>query len=628
VLVFGEPAESTMGIGSRVAVEGRLEPTEPGDSRAYLLFATSPPELLAPPPWFLDWANGLRWGFAAGTRQLPGDGGDLLGGLAIGDDSAVSEKLDAAMKTSSLSHLTAVSGANCAVVVGLVMLAGGALGVARWLRVTASVLVLLGFVVLVTPEPSVLRAAVMASLVLLALAGGRPVRGVPVLALATLALLLSDPWLARSYGFVLSVLATAGLLLLAGPIGTALERWLPRWLAFVIAVPLAAQLACQPVVVLLDASLPTYGVVANLLAAPAAPVATVVGLGACVALAVIPPLGVLLCHLAWLPSAWIAGVAQFFAAAPAARLPWPPGVLGVALLTVIGGLVVVALHRRWAAIALVVVTVVYLGVAGGSRVASQLGRPADWQVAGCDVGQGDAFVVRSNGQVALIDTGPDPAPLEACLGDLGVDHIDLLVLTHFDLDHVGGVEAVLGRVDRVLAGPDDGDAAGIRADLQASGATVESAVRGHSGLLGEHRWRVLWPAQRLVGVEPGNDASVTLAIEGVGDCAEGCLSAVFLGDLGEDAQEAMARASAVPTVDVVKVSHHGSSDQSPQLYQRLGAVVGLIGVGSDHGYGHPTTPLLDLLAGAGTAVARTDTDGLLLVAPGSSPGTVSVWTER
>ena len=126
-----------------------------------------------------------------------------------------------------------------------------------------------------------------------------------MLALATIVLLAFDPWLARSYGFVLSVLATAGLLLLAGPLARVLERWLPRWLAIVIAVPFAAQLACQPVIILLSATLPTYGVVANVLAAPAAPIATVVGLAACVLLVLIPPLGALLCQLAWLPSAWI-----------------------------------------------------------------------------------------------------------------------------------------------------------------------------------------------------------------------------------------------------------------------------------------------------------------------------------
>lgn len=627
-LVFGATPDQRIGIGSVIEIESGLEAAEPGDDRAYLLFPDTPATVISGPPWYLSWADGLRESFLAVADSLPGEGGDLLAGLAIGDTTAVSDELDRAMKTSSLSHLTAVSGANCAIVIGLVMLAGGVLGWARWARVAASVLVLLGFVVLVTPEPSVLRAAVMATIVLVAMARDRPVRGVPVLALATLVLLVIDPWLARNYGFVLSVLATAGLLLLAGPLGDALGRWLPRWLALTIAVPVAAQLACQPVILLLDASLPTYGVVANILAAPAAPVATVIGLAACVALALVPPLGVLLASVAWLPSAWIAAVAQFFAQAPLARLEWPPGILGVGLLVALSVLAVLALRRRWAAFALAIAIVAYLGIAAGGHLAGQLGRPSDWQVAGCDVGQGDAFVIRSADRVALIDTGPDPEPLRTCLADLGIDSIDLLVLTHYDTDHVGGVDAVVGRVETAIVGPSGGDAEAVRELLAAGGATVTEVARGVTGALGELRWRVLWPPPRLAGIEPGNDASVVLAVDGVGACIDGCLSGVYLGDLGESAQSRLLAATPVQPVDVVKVSHHGSADQSAEVYERLAATVGVIGVGAENGYGHPTESLLDLLASVGTAAVRTDDSGLILLAPGDEPGSVSVWTER
>jgi len=627
VVVFGPATDA--GIGTTVRITGTLTATDPGDDAAFLVFAERPPVVESPPPWYLDWANGLRARFLAQARGLPGDGGDLLAGLAIGDTTDVGGTLDQAMKSSSLSHLTAVSGANCAIVIGLVMVAGAAVGIPRWARVAASLAVLVGFVVLVTPEPSVLRAAVMASLVLATLARGRPVRGIPVLALATICLLAFDPWLARSYGFVLSVLATAGLLLLAGPLARVLERWLPRWLAIVIAVPFAAQLACQPVIILLSATLPTYGVVANVLAAPAAPIATVVGLAACVLLVLIPPLGALLCQLAWLPSAWIAAVAQFFASAPAAQLPWPPGAVGALLLASGTVLAVFAvLGRRWAVVALAVAGAVYLGLAGGGRIAQVTGRP-DWQIAACDIGQGDAVFVRSRGELALVDTGPDPALMRRCMTELGIGRVDLLVLTHYDLDHVGGAGALVGRVDRVFVGPSsDPEDDRLRADLVAGGAHVEQVSRGPTGLLGDLRWEVLWPPSRLGSIEPGNPASVTLEFQPVGECASGCLSSIFLGDLGEDAQNRLLAAGPVGTVDVVKVAHHGSRDQSERLYERLHATVGVIGVGADNGYGHPTDDLLQILARAGTIPERTDLSGLILLAPGAELGTVRVWSER
>ncbi len=631
VLVVGESPSERVAIGSTLEFTARLSPAEPGDDIAFLAFPDASPVLAAPPPWFLSWGDTLRERFLAASTSLPGAGGDLLAGLAIGDTSEVDESLASAMKTSSLTHLTAVSGANCAIVIGLIMSAGAVLGLRRGLRIAASLVVLAAFVVLVTPEPSVLRAAVMAALVLVALGMGRPVRGLPLLSLAMIALLVVDPWLSRNYGFVLSVLATAGLLLLANPLARVLERWMPRPIALGIAIPLAAQLACQPVIILLNASLPTYGVVANILAAPAAPLATVVGLVACVVLALSPPLGHVLCQLAWVPAAWIAAVARFCAELPLAQLPWPGEFAGVVLLVAVSSLGVYAAlsRRRWARWGIAATVIIYVSVAGTSYLLTQWGRP-DWQIAACDVGQGDAVVVRSAGQIALIDTGRQPALLAACLRELGIGRIDVLVLTHYDLDHVGGVRAVYGRVDTVFVGP-SGEAADDRmvAELAAAGATVEQVSRGRGGLLGELRWQVLWPPERLAGIEPGNEASVTVDFRPTGQCVAGCLSSVFLGDLGEDAQNRVLSANPrLAGVDVVKVSHHGSADQSPHMYERLDATVGVIGVGADNGYGHPTDELLEILARQETTPLRTDQHGLILIAPGTTAGSVTVWTER
>jgi len=636
VLVFDARPETRAGIGTMLQLDGTLVPTAPEDDVGFLVFADGPARSVAPPPWYLDWANGLRSSFAASAARLDGDGAALLPGLAIGDTSAVGEPLDAAMKATSLSHLTAVSGANCAVVVALIMLAGALLGLARGVRIGASVLVLVAFVVLVTPQASVVRAGVMAVIVLLATVGGRPVRGIPVLALASLALLVTDPWLSRDYGFALSVLATGGLLVLTGPLSRLLARVLPLGVAVVVAVPLAAQLACQPVLLLLQPSIPLYGIVANTLAEPAAPLATVLGLIACVTLPVLPWLGGVLSAVAWVPASWIAAVAEFFAGLPAAAIPWPEGIVGVALLTAVTvcGLVAAlgAVSPRVRALcagAAVVVLVGFGGATAGVGVVQQLARPGDWQIAACDIGQGDAVLVRSAGLVALVDTGPEPEPLTRCLDELGVGRIDLLVLSHFDLDHVGGTEAVLGRVDRALVGPSgEPDDDLLVADLAAGGAEVERVSRGATGMLGELRYSVLWPRARLGSVEPGNDASVTVAFEPVGGCADGCLGSLFLGDLGERSQALMLAAGPISEVDVVKVSHHGSADQSDRVYARAGATVGVISVGAENGYGHPTDRLLDLLAATGTIVARTDTDGLVLLAPGKVPGEVRVWTER
>jgi competence protein ComEC len=448
-------------------------------------------------------------------------------------------------------------------------------------------------------------------------------------------LLANDPWLSHSYGFILSVLATGGLLVLSGPLARLMSRFMPRWLAALLSIPLAAQLACQPVLILLNPSIPTYGVFANVLAEPAAPVATVLGLVACVVSPVLPAVGQGIATLAWLPAAWIAAVASFFAGLPGAAIPWAQGALGVASIAVatVLALMVALLRsaspaRRIASVALALLLVAAGGVAAGDQFRERLSRPDDWQIAACDIGQGDAVLVRSLGQVALIDTGRDPKLLRRCLDALGIGHIDLLVLTHWDMDHVGGTSAVFGRVTRAMIGPTDGSpAAAIGVRLAEAGAAVSQGSQGQSGVLGELGWEVLWPRARLGSVAPGNDASVTLRFTGVGGCATGCLSSIFLGDLGDHPQALMMAANRIGPVDVVKVAHHGSADQNPALYAALHASVGVIGVGLDNGYGHPTNLLLGFLADAGTLPARTDLEGMVLLAP-SPGGGVIVWTER
>lgn len=626
------PGAGTLSIGDEIRLSGTVAPTDPGDAAAALFFGRGSPETVRTAPWWLGWANTLRQGFAAAAGELPGEGGGLLPGLAIGDTTGVGADLDQAMTTSSLSHLTAVSGANCAIVLALVLASAAALGLGRRARVVSGLAVLTGFVVLVTPEPSVVRAATMATIVLLSSSLGRPGRGVAALALAALCLLVADPWLSRNYGFALSVLATLGLLVLAGPLSRRLRRWLPAPLAAVLAIPLAAQLACQPVLVLLSPTLPAYGVPANLLAAPAAPVATIVGLAACLLLPIMPWLSMALIWLAWLPATWIAAVAQVATTLPGSTLPWLGGPTGVALTLACTAAVLVLLVGRTPGRTPILLRVasgalvcVAAGATIGTVVGTGLGRaavfPATWQIAACDIGQGDAVLVRDGASVALVDVGPDPALLTACLDTLQIDRVDLLVLTHYDLDHVGGLDAVLGRVGTALVGrPENGQDAALHDRLARGGADVRETARGDTGSLGGLTWQVLWPLRDSSLMQTGNPGSVSMVFDGRG------IRSVFLGDLGEEAQAALLAAGPIGTVDVVKVAHHGSRDQSAALYAQLRASVGLVSVGADNGYGHPTRAVLDILGSAGTAVLRTDQDGLVVVAPAGQA--LRVWTEK
>ena len=619
-----ELPERDLSLGVRLAFTARPSALPGAEQSAYRLRPEGEVAIVAPPPLWLGWAVVPRAELADAATRLGGDGAALVPGLAIGDTTGVGTELDDAMRASSLSHLTAVSGANCAIVTAAAFGLAALCGAPRSVRVLAALAALVGFVVLVTPQPSVVRAGAMAVAVLVAIASGRSGGGAAALSVAVIGLLAFDPWLARDYGFALSAAATAGLILLAAPLAARLARVMPLPIAAALAVPLAAQLACQPILVLLDPSIALYGVAANLLAAPAAPIGTVVGLVACFVLPILPAVGFLLLQVAWVPASWIALVAHGASTLPGGRLPWPADAPGALLLAGCTGLALLIVFARGArtriraAAALAVALAVPVGMAIGGPLVVGATRPGDWDLAACDVGQGDAMLIRAGGATALVDAGPDPGALARCLTLLGVDRVDLLVLTHWDADHVGGTAAVAGRVGTVLHGPLDGDRSDrVLEPLRDAGATAVEVVAGDRGRLGDATWKVAWPKP---GAAPGNDASVVLDLEASG------FRAVFLGDLGEEAQARLMRSTDLGRADVVKVAHHGSADQSERLYDELGATVGLIGVGADNGYGHPTARLLEVLATARTTVVRTDRSGTCTLTGGD--GAFDLWCER
>ena len=620
----------------------------------------------------------LRSGLRAVAERVPG--AELVPGFAVGDTSLVPPELDADMRTSSLTHLVAVSGANCALVVTAVTTVAGWVSLGRRTRILLAALALGSFVAVVGPDPSLQRAAVMASVLLLSAYGGKRATALASLGCAIAVLLVADPWQAVQPGFALSVSATAGILLGVPALSRLLVRTLsmPRWMRLPVAVALAAQIACGPLLLLVQDGVPAAGTLANVLAAPAAPWGTGFGL---LALLAVPVSGELAAALVWcaaFPARWIAATAEVTASLPAARWPWPGGWRGAALLAAVEAALMLAywilrdrlgerLFRRagptggtdgrglrgvgpretlsgpgpWGsgrprpqavriAVALLVSAAagVFLGPTVVAPVTERLGTPSDWSVVACDVGQGDALLLRDpadSATVMLVDTGDDPGALTACLDRFGVARISLLVLTHDDRDHVGALDAVLDRVDGALIAPDSREDAGerpVRAALERAHVPTEVGVAGTSGGLaarGGLTWEVLAPPR---GARPAdtNAASEVLLVHA------GALSVLLLADTGEPEQRALARSGAALDVDVLKVAHHGSADHDAALFAAASPEVALISVGGDNSYGHPAAQTVAELDAIGARVIRTDRSGTIAVS--GAPGAMRVWSER
>ncbi len=594
----------------RVRAEGRLRAAEPGDDVTAVLSDRGHPVVLSPPSRVQRVAGGLRAGLREAVSPLPERERGLLPGLVVGDVSRLDPHVREDFRTVGLTHLTAVSGTNVAIVTGAVLLLTRRLGFGLRVGPALAGLALLGFVVLARPSPSVLRAAVMGVVGLVALTTGGRRAALPALATAVLALVLVDPDLAGAAGFALSVLATGGLLVLAPPWRRWLGRRLPGWLADAIAVPAAAQAACGPVVVAISSQLGALSVPANLLAALAVAPATVAGVLAALLAPVCLPLAQGVAWLGWLPTAWLVWVARWGSGLPGADLPWPDGARGGLLLGALTlGLLLGARHRR-VRLTLLAATTGIAVVTSGAALARPAWPPAGWTMVVCDVGQGDAVVLRvAAGVGVVVDAGPEPRLVDACLRRLGIGQVPLVLVTHLHADHVDGLTGVLrGRqVGQVQIGPledPEQQYAELVAEAATAGVPVTRPALGEVRQIGAVRWQVLAPSRVYRGTRSDpNNSSLVLRVE------LGGTTVLLTGDIEPEAQRDLLTRGIDVRAAVLKVPHHGSDHQDPAFLDAVGARLVLTSVGAGNTYGHPSAGTLSRLTAGGAQSFRTDQDG-------------------
>ncbi|MFE5211628.1 ComEC/Rec2 family competence protein [Streptomyces sp. NPDC056600] len=650
VLLLADPGEArarwlALLPSTRLAVTGRLAPARSGGDRFAAVLRSRggrAPRVVAGPDRAQRTAGRLRAGLREATDGLEPDARALLPGLVVGDTSRITPELDHVFQETDLAHVLAVSGSNLTILLALLLGPPGTAqraerrGLAPRLGLTLrSTAVLggaltLGFVVVCRPDPSVLRAAACGAVVLLALATGRRRAMVPALAAAVLLLVLYDPWLARSPGFLLSVLATGSLLLLAPRWSEALRRrGVPPRLAEALGAAAAAQAVCAPVVVVFSGRVSLVAVPCNLLTEFAIAPATVLGFATLLTAPFAIPVARLLARCAGWPAGWVVDVARAGAGLPGAGVDWPEGWGGAALLAAVTLAVLPAARRlpRRPLLCAGCGLLLVLAVLRPPQVTRLVTGwpPPHWRMVVCDVGQGDALVLNAGaGAAVVVDAGPEPEPVDRCLRTLGVQRIPLVVLTHFHADHVAGLPGVLrGRAVAEIAVtglPDPVDqAAFVHRTAARAAIPVTQALAGQERHTGRLRWRVVWPAAAPhpsaadSGALTPNDASVTLLVRTAG------LRLLLLGDLEPPAQRALAASPLLAGpggVDVLKVAHHGSPHQDTGLMLRLTPRLALISCGRDNSYGHPAPSTVAALRARGALVLRTDRDGALAVVGG------------
>jgi competence protein ComEC len=377
--------------GQEVDLDASLAPAKSGGMTVAVLRVRGPPGAASESAAWQRWAQALRSGLHRASGVLGPESAGLLPALTVGDTDVLPRNVVEEFRAAGMAHLLAVSGANLAIICIAVLLLLRAIRIGPRGSAVGAGLTLVGFVVLAGPEPSVLRAGVMGAVGLLALAMGRERLALPALSVAVIGLVLHDPSMATSLGFAMSVLATAGLVLLAPRWSAAMAlRGVPRGLAEALAVPAAAHLVTAPIVAGMAGQVSMIAVLANLLAAPVVAPATVLGVLAAVFASFAPWLAELMVRLAGPEVGWLIMVARHGSRLPGATISWPSGWWGaLLLLVIIVGLLVALRHRRTRVIIGVALTMVLIVVIP-VRVILPGWPPTGWAVVACDVGQADA----------------------------------------------------------------------------------------------------------------------------------------------------------------------------------------------------------------------------------------------
>ncbi|HEX6926167.1 MAG TPA: DNA internalization-related competence protein ComEC/Rec2 [Longimicrobiaceae bacterium] len=538
------------------------------------------------------------------------------------------ERLDPEVRNrfarAGLSHLLAISGSHVAVFAAVLLVLGSALRMPRR-RITWSTIGLTSVYLAVIGAPaSAARAGVMVTLALLSVLLQRPAAVLPIAAGTTLLLLAIDPLAVLDVGLQLSFAGVFGIIAGQRIFGRRVARmtrgtpW--KWIADTTLVSVAAFLATAPITAYHFGTVAPIAILSNLPAIPLTSLALIGVLAAAVA-APVRPLADLLASGAGLSLDLLDRVATVAANAPYANATVDRADLFAwGLATVAAGTTLVLVRRGSGLVRATVAT----GVAATAIIVWPIAVNASsrgLEIHFIDVGQGDAIAVRTpRGRWLLVDAGPRGREYDAgerrvvpFFRARGVGRLSALILTHPDLDHIGGAPAVLRalEVERII---EPGLAVGkelyleLLQEVQSEGAEWLAARDGRVLRLDGIELRFLWPDRVLLAGEVETNEASAVALLRYGE-----FSLLLPGDASSDVErELIRRYGAHLDADVLKAGHHGSATStSASFLQAVDPELVVISVGRGNRYGHPAPAVLARLRSTGVDVARTDEEGTI-----------------
>ena len=553
-------------------------------------------------------------------KIFPGEGAPFLKALLLGDDSGFTEEQESDLSETGLYHITAVSGMHFGY---LFMLLSFLVGIHRPKRLAAiTIPVVVLYMLLVGASASVVRACIMMLFVLAGPLLDRESDSLTSLAAALLILLLANPLSIGGVGLQLSFASMVGLLVLAPRIYAlfpAGKHPLWRLARSSLAASLGATICTAPLTALYFNRIPLVGPLANILVGSVATFTFLSGAAALVLGLAAPGLGVL-AGLVPRAGVWfILAVARAFARLPYHAIYFTNPYLKywlIFLAAIFGYCALTPRARRKYLLA--------AGLAAGTLalllylpVRQRAGR---LHAVAVDVGQGASAILASGGKTALVDCGSGENFISAgdeagdTLNTYGYFNLDYLILTHYHDDHANGVPTLLARVpvDTILVPEPEAADEAIHVKLAELagqyGCTLAYVTEDISFSLGEAEVCLFAPLGEGGGT---NEEGLSVL------CTAGEFDLLITGDMNRANEVVLAEDKNLPDIEVLLVGHHGSRDaSSTELLRAVTPEVGIISVGADNSYGHPTDEALRRLVGAGADIYRTDLQGSISIVLG------------
>lgn len=591
------------------------------------------------------WAAMLAFkGHASATinRILAEPYASLLNGILLGIETGIPRELYDQFNLTGTSHIIVISGSNIAVIAGLFLLLGQKL-VGKRVAPPLAIAGIIIYTLLVGADAAVSRAAVMGAVWVLAIWLGRPGLALNSLFASALVLTAINPLTLEDAGFQLSFMATLGLIILVPPLERVAFGWLQRrldraqvglamaLLSELLIVTLAAQIATAPLIVYHFGRLSLVSLLSNLLILPAQPPLMLMGGLAMLAGMIWLPLGQALGWFVWLPLAWSVWVVETTARLPLASLDWgrwPLWLPGLVYAAIAAGIWAAnkpsaqaqpAFHFRLPQ-AGSLTTRLWLGGMGTVTLLVWLtvfSLPDGYlHVAFLDVGQGDAiFITLPDGRQILIDGGPSASRLTWRLGQqmpFWDRSLDVVINTHPDSDHLGGLVTILDRyqIDQVLISDVAANHQLYQA-WEAELAEVQLEPRiGQAGMqltLGQNLTATLLsPGPLTRGVDEPNNHSIVIRLD------YGRIGFLLPGDIEAPIEQRLVTAGAPLQATVLKSPHHGSQTSSSEPFlETVNPQIVVISAGADNNFGHPSPEVLERYAGQGLLTLRTDRHGTI-----------------